>query len=68
MLGVKVKLEEECLSFHKFTSYAEAYKTVARFIRYYNTVRIHSATHYLAPAECYQLLKKNQLQLKPVKL
>ncbi|MDQ0285646.1 putative transposase [Desulfofundulus luciae] len=61
-------LEEECLSRHEFSSYAEAYETVAKFIRFYNTVRINSATHYLAPAECYQLLKKNQLQLKPVKL
>lgn len=61
-------LEEECLSRHEFSTYAEAYKTVTEFIRFYNIVRIHSSTRYLAPAECYQLLQENQLQLKPVKL
>ncbi|MQL52352.1 DDE-type integrase/transposase/recombinase [Desulfofundulus thermobenzoicus] len=61
-------LEEECLSRHEFSSYAEAYETVTGFIWHYNNVRIHSATHYLAPAECYQLLMRNQRHLKPVRL
>ena len=61
-------LEEECLSRHEFSSYAEAYETVTGFIWHYNNVRIHSATHYLAPAECYQLLMRNQMHLKPVRL
>ncbi|WP_081578670.1 integrase core domain-containing protein [Thermacetogenium phaeum] len=61
-------LEEECLSRHEFASYAEAYATVVDFIRFYNETRIHSATKYLPPLECYQLLKNNQVELKPVKV
>lgn len=61
-------LEEECLSRHDFASFAEAYATVVDFIRSYNENRIHSATKYLPPLECYQLLKNNLLELKPVKV
>ena len=61
-------LEEECLSRHEFVSYAEAYATVVDFICSYNANRIHSATKYLPPLECYQLVKDNQLELKPVKV
>lgn len=61
-------LEEECLSRYEFASYAEAYAIVADFIRFYNETRIHSATKYLPPLECYQLLKNNQVELKPVKV
>jgi len=61
-------LEEECLSRHEFAGYAEAYATVVDFIRSYNENRIHSATKYLSPLECYQLLKNNQIELKPVKV
>ncbi|MFA5384831.1 MAG: IS3 family transposase [Eubacteriales bacterium] len=61
-------LEGECLSQHEFAGYAEAYATVVDFIRFYNKNRIHSATKYLPPLECYQLLKNNQIELKPVKV
>lgn len=61
-------LEEECLSRQEFTSYAEAYATVADFIRFYNDSRIHSATKYLPPLDCYQLIKNKRLELKPVKV
>jgi len=61
-------LEEECLSRHEFASYAEAYSTVVDFIPSYNENRIHSATKYLPPLECYQLLKNNHIELKPVKI
>jgi len=72
-LGLNIKsfssiLEEECLSRHEFVSYAEAYATVVDFICSYNANRIHSATKYLPPLECYQLVKDNQLELKPVKV
>ena len=61
-------LEEECLSRHEFASYAEAYAAVADFIRFYNEKRIHSATRYLSPAECYRMLKSNLIELTPVRV
>lgn len=61
-------LEGECLSRYEFNSFAEAYETVDKFMRSYNNVRIHSSIKYLAPAECYQMLKENRLELKPVKV
>lgn len=61
-------LEEECLSRYEFASYAEAYQVVDSYIRFYNKIRIHSSTKYLAPAECYEMLRQKQLELKPVKV
>ena len=61
-------LEEECLSRHEFASYAEAYAMAADFIRFYNEKRLHSATKYLPPIKCYQLVKHNLLELKPVEV
>jgi len=61
-------LENECLSRHEFQSYAEAYETVSKFIKKYNTVRIHSSLKYHTPDEAYRLLQQNALTLKPVRV
>lgn len=61
-------LEEECLSRHEFESYAEAYEVVDKFMRFYNKVRIHSGIKFFSPMECYQLLRENRLELKPVRV
>jgi len=39
-------LEEECLAGQEFGSFAEAYAEVARFLEFYNKVRLHSAIGY----------------------
>ncbi len=61
-------LEGECLSQHEFLNYEEAYETVDKFIRFYNKARIHSGVKYLAPYECYQLLRNNLMKLNPVRV
>lgn len=62
-------LEEECFQRHEFQTYAEAYKTVSEYIRYYNQKRLHSSLRYMSPDEFYE---KNQRQecipLKEIKL
>jgi putative transposase len=47
-------LEEECLSGQEFDNYAEAYKTVDDYIRFYNQRRLHSSLNYLPTAEFYK--------------
>lgn len=61
-------LENECLSRYEFQSYAEAYDTVSKFIKNYNTVRIHSSLKYHTPAEAYQLLRQEALIINPVRV
>lgn len=60
-------LESDCLSRHEFANFAEAYKTVADFMRKYNTVRIHSGVRYMTPDECYQAFLRNSMKLKPIR-
>jgi putative transposase len=57
-------LEEECLSRYEFTTYAEAYETVANFMRHYNSRRIHSSLQYRTPDECY----RQAVQLEQVRV
>jgi len=47
-------LERECFSVYEFRSYAEAYEEVARFVKFYNSRRIHGSIHWLSPEEYYQ--------------
>lgn len=58
-------LEDECLSRHSFCCYAEAYETVAEFVRFYNTRRIHGSIHGLALLNTVKQLAKTRL--KPLK-
>jgi len=53
---------------HEFESYDEAYKAVDKFMQFYNKVRIHSGIKFFSPVECYQLLRENRLELKPVRV
>lgn len=46
-------LEHECLACNEFETYAEGYKAVSEFIKFYNEVRIHSGINYLSPNEFY---------------
>lgn len=44
-------LELECLAMHEFKSFAHAYAVVSSFMKFYNDVRIHSSTKFMAPRE-----------------
>ncbi|MBE3552624.1 MAG: transposase, partial [Kyrpidia tusciae] len=57
-------LEDECLSIHEFTSYAEAYEAVANYVQLYNTRRLHSSLHYLSPVEFHRQHQETGLQPK----
>lgn len=59
-------LENECLRRQEFHTYAEAYGEVSEFIGRYNTRRIHSSLRYHTPAEAYNLLRQNRLQIKEI--
>lgn len=59
-------LEEECLSRHQFSSFAEAYQVVSEFMLFYNTTRIHSGINYLTPLEYYEEAKRNSMKTLPV--
>ncbi|AVX21727.1 Integrase core domain-containing protein [Carboxydocella sporoproducens DSM 16521] len=54
-------LEAECLSLYEFQTYAEAYKVVSDFIKFYNEERIHSGLNYLSPAEFIELGRKQRI-------
>lgn len=59
-------LENECLSRNEFKTFAEAYKAVSKFIKFYNETRIHSGISYLSPNEYY---KKSQLKaISPIEI
>lgn len=45
--------EDECLGVYEFESYGDAYLEVSRFMKRYNTNRIHSSLKYKTPNEFY---------------
>jgi putative transposase len=47
-------LQEECLAGQEFGSFGEAYAEVARFLEFYNKVRLHSSIGYRPPQEFYE--------------
>jgi putative transposase len=52
-------LEDECLG-QDFANYAEAYSTVAAFMKFYNSERIHSSLGFMSPdefAKCHKNVK-----------
>ena len=46
--------QDECIGVYEFASYKDAYIEVARFIKRYNTNRIHSSLKYKTPNEFYK--------------
>ncbi len=61
-------LEDDCLSRYEFDSYEEAYRVVAKFIRFYNEQRIHSSIGYLAPNEFYNNHLVNGLTTREIRV
>ncbi|WP_243108165.1 IS3 family transposase [Clostridium sp. JN-9] len=45
--------EDECIGIYEFDSYKDAYAEVARFMKRYNTRRLHSSLKYKTPNEFY---------------
>lgn len=54
-------LEDDCLSLFEFMNFEEAKKAVDDFIRFYNSVRIHSGIRYYSPDEYHQEFLKGSL-------
>ncbi|NLH00808.1 MAG: transposase [Clostridiales bacterium] len=44
---------DECIGMYEFNSYKDAYTEVSRFMKRYNTTRIHSSLKYKTPIEFY---------------
>lgn len=61
-------LEEECLAGQEFSSFGEAYAEVARFLEFYNKVRLHSAIGYRPPQEFYEAIRSNGAKTQPVRV
>jgi len=57
-------LESDCLSRHKFQSYAEAYKEVTEFMEYYNHRRRHGSLKNKAPFKFYLSVLNQEIQLE----
>ena len=45
--------QDECIGVYEFESYKDAYIEVSRFMKRYNTYRIHSSLRYQTPNEFY---------------
>lgn len=54
-------LEDDCLSLFEFDTFEEAKQTVERYLKYYNTIRIHGSIGYMAPSEYHQLFKDGKI-------
>lgn len=50
-------LKEECVWQHRFASFDEAYREIARWIRWYNGKRPHQALGYLSPKQYQEKLR-----------
>lgn len=59
-------LEMECLAWHEFQTYAEAYQTVVEFIKRYNERRIHSSLGFRTPREIHEAFFSNTTRLEPI--
>ena len=46
-------LKSECIRPSCPATKDEAEKRIAKYVRYYNTVRLHSAIGYVSPADCH---------------
>lgn len=52
-------VEDECYSRHEFGSFAEAYATVAEYMRYYNYRRRHGAIGFVPPEAFHEAFIRN---------
>lgn len=61
-------LEQECYQYHEFETYQQAYLEVSRFIRFYNTKRIHGSIYDLSPYEYIHAIKFGDVKAKKIKV
>ncbi len=60
--------EDDCLSRWQFETYAEAYKVVTEFMEFYNERRMHSSILDLSPMEFYEKHKKQNVEIKEIRV
>jgi putative transposase len=46
-------VQDECIGVYEFESYKDAYTEVSRFMKRYNTIRLHYSLKYKTPNEFY---------------
>jgi len=61
-------MERECFQRNCFSSFEEAYAEVDRFIRYYNTQRIHGSLMDYSPAEYLRLIEQGIISPREIAL
>lgn len=61
-------LERECFQRNCFSSFEEAFAEVDRFIRYYNTKRLHGSLMDRSPAQYLQLVQQGIIQPQVIAL
>jgi putative transposase len=57
-------LEDNCLRFHEFDTYLDAYEVIGDYIKRYNNTRLHSAIGYMPPKDFYDKLKSGEISIK----
>jgi len=55
-------LERECLRWHCFETFEQAFEEVDRFIQFYNTERLHGSLKDLPPKEYLELVTAGVIQ------
>jgi putative transposase len=50
--GMDRSLKSECIRPSSPGTKEEAERRIAKYVKYYNTVRLHSAIGYITPADC----------------
>ncbi|WP_375143101.1 IS3 family transposase [Paenibacillus sp. D2_2] len=61
-------VEQECYQRNCFETYEEAFVEVDRFIRYYNTERIHGSLYDWSPKEYLRLVTTGLINPKNIAL
>jgi putative transposase len=61
-------LEDDCLSRYEFQTYAEAYKIVSDYLKFYNKVRIHGSILDMAPEVFYLENQIKSMEIKEIRL
>ena len=60
--------EDECIRIHEFNNFAHAYAEITKFMKRYNTKRLHSSLGYKAPEIFYELNKGEGIESMAIHL
>jgi len=61
-------IEEECLRIKSILDLEDARDVIGKYIKYYNTDRLHSSLHYLPPEDYLLGREKEKLQVRERKM